>query len=113
MTCGPYRLDTVILQDCIEGMRALPEDCVDVAIADPPYNASKGGTWTWDNSVALPGSGGDCAKVDAAWDDMTLAEYVAFTLTWIRAPDRVDRPTVPQWAPGPGFYFPSCRPDDS
>ena len=27
----------VILQDCIEGMRALPDECVDLIVSDPPY----------------------------------------------------------------------------
>ncbi len=100
LSCGPFHLDTVQQLDCIEGMRSLPDDSVDVAIADPPYNASKGGTWTWDSSAALPGFGGDWAKVDASWDDMTLPDYVAFTLAWVRELDRVVRPTGSLWIHG-------------
>lgn len=76
-------MDSVQRMDCVEGMRRLPDRCVDVAIADPPYNASKGGVWKWDSSAALPGFGGDWAKAMAAWDDRTLGEYVAFTRAWI------------------------------
>ena len=37
----------ILLGDCIEGMRDLPDNSFDVAIADPPYNVSKGGNWSW------------------------------------------------------------------
>ena len=45
--------------DCIEGMKKLPDNCVDVVIADPPYNLSKSGDWKWDNSISLSGMGGN------------------------------------------------------
>jgi DNA modification methylase len=43
-------LDSLINQiqvgDCIAGMRALPDDCADLVIADPPYNLNKDfGEW--------------------------------------------------------------------
>ena len=42
--------DYISNMDCIEGMRLLPDKCVDLIIADPPYNLSKRGEWKWDNS---------------------------------------------------------------
>jgi DNA modification methylase len=81
-------------------MARLPPGCVDLAIADPPYNASKGGDWKWDNSAALPGFGGDWSKVSAAWDDMPLAGYLAFTLAWVRELQRVVKPTGSIWIHG-------------
>ncbi len=51
---GPFQLDCVYLQDCIKAMTVIPTNSIDIAIADPPYNASKGGSWEWDNSVNLP-----------------------------------------------------------
>lgn len=39
---GPFALNEVHQIDCISAMRQLPDASVDVAIADPPYNASKG-----------------------------------------------------------------------
>ena len=79
---GVYAMDTVHAADCIVGMKNLPTASVDLAIADPPYNVSKGGNWIWDNSVKLAGFGGDWQKVMAGWDNMPLAEYFAFTLAW-------------------------------
>jgi site-specific DNA-methyltransferase (adenine-specific) len=97
---GPFPLDTLQPLDCVEGMRALPDDCVDLAIADPPYNASKGGAWSFDSAAGLPGFGGDWAKVAATWDDMPLGEYVAFTLAWLQQLNRVVRPTGSLWIHG-------------
>ena len=97
---GPYELDCVYNVDCIEGMKALPSNSVDVAIADPPYNASKGNFWKWDNSVALPGFGGDWSKIMAAWDDMPLSDYLTFTLAWVTELKRIVRPTGSLWIHG-------------
>ncbi len=97
---GPFDLDRIYLEDCVEAMKQLPSKSVDVAIADPPYNLSKGGNWKWDNSVRLPGFGGDWSKVMAEWDDMPLAEYFGFTLAWLAELKRVVRPTGSLWVHG-------------
>jgi DNA modification methylase len=86
--------------DCVEAMRRLPDASVDIAIADPPYNASKGNNWKWDNSVDLPGFGGNWSKVMADWDDMPLADYFMFTLAWLSELKRVVRPTGSLWIHG-------------
>jgi site-specific DNA-methyltransferase (adenine-specific) len=97
---GPYDLNQVHQMDCIEAMRRLPDASVDIAIADPPYNASKGNIWKWDNSVDLPGFGGNWSKVMTDWDDMPLAEYFAFTLAWLSELKRVVRPSGSLWIHG-------------
>jgi len=97
---GLKLLDTVSCIDCIEGMRSLPDKCVDVAIADPPYNLAKGNVWKWDNSVDLPGFGGDWAKVMVDWDDMPLKDYLSFTLRWLSELKRVVCPTGSLWIHG-------------
>ncbi len=96
----PFELDTTQLMDCIEGMRRLPDQCVDLAIADPPYNASKGGEWKWDNSVKLPGFGGNWSKVMQAWDSMGLGDYLAFTVAWVGELKRVVKPSGSLWIHG-------------
>lgn len=93
-------LNSVILGDCIQGMRALPDASFDVAIADPPYNVSKGGNWTWDNSVKLPGFGGNWNKVMAEWDNLSLSQYFEFTLLWLAEVKRLVRPTGSIWVHG-------------
>ena len=36
-------LDQIIMGECIANMRALPDACVDMVFADPPYNLQLGG----------------------------------------------------------------------
>ena len=47
---GPTEyLDSVQQVDCLEGLRSLPDGCVDLIIADPPYNLDKDfGPWKED-----------------------------------------------------------------
>lgn len=79
---------------------SLPDQSVDLAIVDPPYNSSKGGEWKWNQSGALPGFGGDWKKVDETWDDMSLSDYFAFTLSWLKELKRLVKPTGSMWLHG-------------
>lgn len=39
-------IDTIIKGDCIKGMQSLPDECIDLIVADPPYNLNKDfGEW--------------------------------------------------------------------
>ena len=39
-------IDTIVNSSCIKGMQSLPHECVDLIIADPPYNLNKDfGEW--------------------------------------------------------------------
>ncbi|MBS1858840.1 MAG: site-specific DNA-methyltransferase [Acidobacteria bacterium] len=81
-------------------MSLLPDASFDLAIADPPYNLSKGNNWKWDNSADLPGFGGNWNKVMASWDRQPLSVYLDFTIGWIRQLKRVVRPTGSLWIHG-------------
>lgn len=93
-------LDQVLLGDCLVHMRNLPDNSFDLAIADPPYNVSKGGSWSWDSKVNLPGFGGNWSKVMAAWDDMPLGHYIEFSLAWLAEVKRLVKPTGSIWVHG-------------
>lgn len=86
--------------DCITSLKAYPDDYFDLTLADPPYNLSKGGHWKWDNSVPLPGFGGNWNKVMLQWDNMDLHAYLDFTLQWLSEVQRVTRPTGSVWIHG-------------
>jgi DNA modification methylase len=90
-------INKIILGDCIIGMHQLPEKSVDLIIADPPYNLSKGGTWKWDNSMKLDGMGGNWTKAKENWDDMTLQEYWQFSVAWLTEAKRILKPTGSMW----------------
>ncbi len=97
---GSFPIDTVQLMDCLHGMAEMPDDCVDLAIIDPPYNLSKGNDWKWDNSVKLPGLGGNWTKVLQQWDDMPLMDYLSFCLQWLSQVKRLVKPTGSVWIHG-------------
>ena len=90
----------IIFKDCINGMTDLPSNSADVVLADPPYNLSKGGSWKWDNSVELPGMGGDWKKVMEDWDDMSFSDYWKFTTLWLSEVKRIVKPTGSIWICG-------------
>jgi len=90
-------INTIINGDSITYMASLPENCVDLIIADPPYNLSKGGDWKWDNSISLNGMGGNWNKVMESWDDFTLETYYQFTFAWLQEAQRILKPTGSMW----------------
>ena len=90
----------IIFKACINGMSDLPSNSADVALADPPYNLSKGNSWKWDNSVELPGMGGDWKKVMEDWDDMSFSDYWKFTTLWLSEVKRIVKPTGSIWICG-------------
>ena len=90
-------INTIINGECIAEMQKLPDACIDLIIADPPYNLSKGGEWKWDNSVELKGMGGDWNKVMQEWDDFTLESYMTFTKSWLSEAQRILKPTGSMW----------------
>ncbi len=77
------KLDTILQGDCIAQLRALPDACVDVVFADPPYNLQLKG------ELHRP----DDSKVDAVDDDWdkfaSFAAYDAFTRDWMQEARRV------------------------
>lgn len=93
-------LDTVRQGDAVQCMGELPDECVDLIIADPPYNLSKGGQWSWDNSADLPGLGGDWDKMMEDWDAMPFQDYWAFTHAWLVQAKRVLKDTGSIWVHG-------------
>ena len=97
---GLFQVDKVYLMDAVEGMKRLPDSCIDIIIADPPYNASKGNKLKWDNSVDLPGFGGDWKKIMAEWDNMALIDYFKFSYSWLSQAKRVLKPTGSMWVHG-------------
>jgi site-specific DNA-methyltransferase (adenine-specific) len=93
-------INTVQSMDCVVGMKLLPSKCVDLIIADPPYNLSKGNQWKWDRSVKLPGFGGVWNKVMEQWDSMSLSDYWDFTASWLTEAKRLLKPTGSLWVFG-------------
>lgn len=83
--------------DCIKGMKKIKDNSVDLIIADPPYNLSKGNNWKWDNSIDLKGMGGNWNKINEAWDNYSLMEYFKFSVAWLKEAQRILKPTGSIW----------------
>jgi DNA modification methylase len=75
-------------------MDALPERCVDLIFADPPYNMQLNGELWRPNMTRVD-------AVDDHWDQFaSLAEYDTFTRRWLTAARRVLKDTGTLWVIG-------------
>jgi modification methylase len=87
-------LNQILHGDCIEILRSLPENSVDLVFADPPYNLQL------QNDLYRP----NMTKVDAVkdgWDQFEgFADYDAFTREWLSASQRVLKETGTIWVIG-------------
>jgi len=87
-------LDTIIMDDCISAMAGLPDACVDMIFADPPYNLQLGG------DLFRP-EGGRVDAVDNDWDKFdTFAAYDIFTAAWLAEARRILKPDGTLWVIG-------------
>ena len=95
--CVKIPFDYISNTDCIEGMKNLPDNSVDLIIADPPYNLSKSGEWKWDNSVHLSGMGGNWNITNENWDNMSFDDYFNFSISWLSEAKRILKPSGSMW----------------
>src|SRR5579875_529668 len=87
-------LNQILIGDCIELMASLPDKCVDLVFADPPYNMQLGGDLWRPNMTKVD-------AVDDAWDKFgSFAEYDAFTRAWLTQARRVLKDTGTLWVIG-------------
>lgn len=93
-------INKIINSDCIEGIKKLPDDSIDLIIADPPYNLSKGQNWNFNSSKNIGGFGGNWNKVMQEWDNFELLDYFEFTKAWLTECKRVLKKTGSIWVYG-------------
>jgi modification methylase len=87
-------LGEIIEKDCVAAMRALPDACVDMIFADPPYNLQLGG------DLFRP-EGSRVDAVDDDWDKFeTFADYDSFTRAWLKEARRILKPHGTLWVIG-------------
>jgi len=91
---GGLPLDEIIQGDCIAEMARLPDKCVDMIFADPPYNLQLGG------DLFRP-EGGRVDAVDDDWDKFdSLAAYDDFTREWLHEARRILKDDGTIWVIG-------------
>ncbi len=87
-------IDTVIHGECVEQMNRLPEKCVDLIFADPPYNLQLSKDLWRPNMTRVD-------AVDDEWDQFESFEaYDQFTTAWLGACRRVLKDTGTLWVIG-------------
>ncbi|MEH3106183.1 MAG: site-specific DNA-methyltransferase [Sphingomonas fennica] len=87
-------LDTIIVDDCIRAMAALPDKSIDMIFADPPYNLQLGG------DLFRP-EGGRVDAVTDAWDRFdTFEAYDRFTAAWLAQARRILKDDGTLWVIG-------------
>ncbi|GIK41705.1 MAG: methyltransferase [Chloroflexota bacterium] len=97
ITCFTVDKVRLYLQDALEGMRSMPSNSFDVAIADPPYGASTSATWKLDDGHSLPGFGGAWKLASHSWDMLTGLDGFEFALCWLDELKRLVKPTGSIW----------------
>jgi len=77
-------INSIIWGDCLEVMRSIPDDSVDVTFADPPFNLKK--------------------KYNGYKDDKEFDTYLKWCKQWIYEMVRITKPTgstfvhnIPKW----------------
>lgn len=87
-------LDSILMHDCVEAMRSLPDKSIDLIFADPPYNLQLGG------DLYRP-DGSQVDAVDDDWDKFdTFAAYDAFTRAWLAEARRILKDDGTIWVIG-------------
>jgi site-specific DNA-methyltransferase (adenine-specific)/modification methylase len=91
---GNLDINTIHLGDCIELLKQVPDNSVDLIFADPPYNLQLNGELYRPNQT----------KVDAvndAWDKFDSKEdYDKFTAFWMKECHRILKTTGSFWVIG-------------
>lgn len=87
-------LNQILHGDCIEILKSLPENSVDLIFADPPYNLQLSKELYRPNLTKVD-------AVDDGWDKFSdFKEYDAFTCDWLSASQRVLKETGTIWVIG-------------
>jgi len=87
-------LGQILREDCVAAMASLPDACIDMVFADPPYNLQLGG------DLFRP-EGGLVDAVNDEWDKFdTFQAYDDFTRAWLKEARRILKPNGTLWVIG-------------
>jgi DNA modification methylase len=91
---APFHLNTIVQGDCIEHLKNLPDNSVDLIFADPPYNLQLNGKLFRPNQTAVN-------AVNDRWDRFaSKEEYDMFCVQWLSECRRVLKNTGSIWVMG-------------
>ena len=87
-------LNHILQGDCIDLMKDLPDACVDLVFADPPYNLKLGGELSRPDNSVVHGVTEDWDRFDS------LDAYDLFTHDWLNCARRILKPDGAIWVIG-------------
>lgn len=91
---GPFAINTIVQGDCIDLLKQVPDNSVDLIFADPPYNLQLHGELYRPNLTMV-------AAVHDAWDKFDSNEaYDQFCRAWLQECYRVLKNTGSAWVIG-------------
>jgi DNA modification methylase len=91
---GPLELNKLHQGDCIELLKKIPDNSVDLIFADPPYNLQLNGELYRPNQTKVD-------AVDDAWDKFdSKEEYDKFTTLWMKECHRILKTSGSFWVIG-------------
>ena len=83
-----FKVDKIIYEDCIEGMKKLPKESIDVIIADPPFGLNFDGKESIYNR--------DYRFVRSGYQEIN-SDYQEFSIKWIQEIPRIMKKTGSAW----------------
>lgn len=87
-------LNTIIKWDCLENLKKIPDNSVDLIFADPPYNMQLKKDLIRPNSTKV-------SWVEDAWDKFdSFDDYDKFTIAWLSECKRILKDTWTIWVIG-------------
>ncbi|MFL1780425.1 RAMA superfamily domain-contaning DNA methylase [Candidatus Hepatincolaceae symbiont of Richtersius coronifer] len=88
-------LNKIILGDCLEVLKTIEDQSVDLVFADPPYNMQMSKKLLRPNRTKVNG------VQEIAWDQFTsFQSYDDFSLSWLTETQRVLKPSGTFWVTG-------------
>ena len=87
-------VDRILTGDCLAELAKLPDGCIDLVFADPPYNLQLDGDLLRPNNTVVDG-------VHQAWDKfLSFEDYDRFSRAWLTQCRRVLKPNGALWLIG-------------
>ncbi len=94
VTADNFACNRILIGDCLAELAALPDGCIDLVFADPPYNLQLDGDLLRPNNTVVDG-------VHQDWDKfLSFADYDRFTRAWLTQCRRVLKPNGALWLIG-------------
>lgn len=91
---GPFNFNTIVQGDCINLLKKIPDNSIDLIFADPPYNLQLSGDLYRPNQTKVDG-------VNDKWDKFESKEdYDKFCIQWLGECYRVLKNTGSIWVIG-------------